>query len=72
MQVYDALRAFDYLAARPDVDPSRIGVIGKFNGGVVALLAPALEPKFRKLAPKPLCAPTWTSCERNSMVALLI
>ncbi len=50
MQVSDALAAFEYLAARPDVDPARISVLGKGNGGVLALFAAALEPRIRKVA----------------------
>jgi len=49
MRVGDLLRTFDYLAARSDVDPARISVLGKGNGGVVALVAAALEPRLRKI-----------------------
>jgi cephalosporin-C deacetylase-like acetyl esterase len=50
MRIGDLLRTFDYLAARSDVDPARISVLGKGNGGVVALVAAALEPRLRKIA----------------------
>lgn len=50
MQTGDVLRAFDYLNARPDVDAKRIAVIGKGNGGVLALYAAALEPRIAKVA----------------------
>ena len=50
MQTGDVLRAFDYLAARHDVDPKRIAIVGKGNGGVVALYAAALEPRIAKVA----------------------
>jgi cephalosporin-C deacetylase-like acetyl esterase len=50
MQTYDILRAFDYLATRPDVDPAHIGIWGRSTGGVLALYAAALEPRFRKAA----------------------
>lgn len=46
MQVADVLRGFDYLASRPDVDPARISLHGKGNGGVLALYAAALEPRI--------------------------
>ncbi|MFB3827531.1 MAG: dienelactone hydrolase family protein [Bryobacteraceae bacterium] len=46
MQVYDALRAFDWLAARHEVDSRRITVSGKGSGGVAALFARALEPRI--------------------------
>jgi cephalosporin-C deacetylase-like acetyl esterase len=44
MQVYDVLRAFDYLVSRQEVDPSKVSVKGVGNGGVIALYAGALEP----------------------------
>jgi len=50
MQVYDLLRVFDYLAARPDVDAARIAVFGKGHGGLVGLYAAALEGRLEKVA----------------------
>ena len=50
MQTGDVLRAFDYLAARHDVDSRRIAIAGKGNGGVLALYAAALEPRIAKVA----------------------
>jgi cephalosporin-C deacetylase-like acetyl esterase len=50
MQAADALRCFDYLTIRPGIDPKRISVFGKGNGGVVALYAAALEPRIHKAA----------------------
>lgn len=50
MQTGDVLRAFDYLASRSDVDPARVSIIGKGNGGVLALFAAALEPRIAKVA----------------------
>src|SRR5262245_31236390 len=50
MQTGDVLRAFDWLAARPDVDARRIAIIGKGNGGVLALYSAALEPRIAKVA----------------------
>lgn len=49
MQVSDVLAAFEYLASRPDVDPARISILGKGNGGVLALYAAALEPRLQKV-----------------------
>jgi cephalosporin-C deacetylase-like acetyl esterase len=49
MQVDDLLRAFDYLASRPDVDPRRISLFGKGDGGTVVLYAAALEPRIQKV-----------------------
>ena len=46
MQVHDALRAFDYITQRPEIDPQKIGITGDGQGGVVALFAGALEPRI--------------------------
>lgn len=40
----DAVRAFDALAARPEVDPSRLAVTGSSQGGALTLLVSALRP----------------------------
>ncbi|MCS7314123.1 MAG: acetylxylan esterase [Bryobacterales bacterium] len=50
MQVHDLLSCFRYLASRPDVDPAGIGILGKANGGVVAIVAAALEPRVARVA----------------------
>jgi cephalosporin-C deacetylase-like acetyl esterase len=50
IRVGEALAAFDSLAARTDVDPSRISVLGKGNGGVLALYVGAFEPRIQKVA----------------------
>ncbi|MGB9604595.1 MAG: prolyl oligopeptidase family serine peptidase, partial [Bryobacteraceae bacterium] len=50
MQVYDLLACFHYLASRPDADGGRVGVMGRGNGGVVALIATALEPRIARVA----------------------
>ncbi|MGH9469254.1 MAG: alpha/beta hydrolase family protein [Terriglobia bacterium] len=48
-RVWDFLRCLDYLAARPDVDASRIYVAGARGGSVVALLGTALDRRPRSL-----------------------
>ncbi|HEX7362338.1 MAG TPA: acetylxylan esterase [Bryobacteraceae bacterium] len=47
MQVFDLLRVFHYAAARPDIDGSRISVIGTGTAGVIALYAAAIQPRIR-------------------------
>jgi hypothetical protein len=42
--VEDALAAVDWLKARPEVDPQRIGIVGHSEGGIVAPLAAAKRP----------------------------
>ena len=48
MQVVDLLGTFNYLASRPDVDLQKITLLGKGNGGVVALFAAALDTRLNK------------------------
>lgn len=40
----DALRAFDVLLSRPEVDPQRVGVQGSSQGGALTLLVASLRP----------------------------
>jgi cephalosporin-C deacetylase-like acetyl esterase len=46
-RIWDAMRAFDYLETRPDVDPTRMGMLGHSGGGMLTLLTTPLEPRIR-------------------------
>ena len=46
----DSLRAFRYLAARPEVDATRIGLRGIGLGGTTALALAALDPRVAAVA----------------------
>jgi dienelactone hydrolase len=46
-RVRDIMRTFDVLAARPEVDPARIGIMGISGGGMVTLFAAALEDRLK-------------------------
>jgi dienelactone hydrolase len=46
-RVWDAMRALDLLAARPGVDPGRLGVAGISGGGTTALFTAALDERVR-------------------------
>jgi dipeptidyl aminopeptidase/acylaminoacyl peptidase len=46
----DVLAAADYIAAKPDVDPARLGILGMSRGGMVALLAIEQAPARFKAA----------------------
>ncbi|MGE5198125.1 MAG: dienelactone hydrolase family protein [Rhodospirillaceae bacterium] len=48
--VLDAEAARAYLAARPEIDPARIGMAGASLGANVAVLAAANDPSVRSLA----------------------
>lgn len=51
LQTWGALRAVDYLLARGDVDPARLGVTGASGGGTQAFLLSALEPRITLSVP---------------------
>jgi hypothetical protein len=46
LRVDDTIRAIDWLASRPDVDPAAITVYGTGAQGLVALHAAALDPRI--------------------------
>jgi len=45
-RTYDAVRGVDYLLTRPEVDASRIGVVGISGGGTTALHAAAVDTRI--------------------------
>ena len=45
--MFDEFRAMDYLASRPEVDPSRLGVTGMSMGATKAWWLAALDPRVR-------------------------
>jgi len=47
MVVYDSLRALDYLASRPDVQPDRIGTLGISMGSTMAWWTAALDERVK-------------------------
>jgi acetyl esterase/lipase len=47
MMVYDSLRAVDWLAARADVDASRIGTVGMSMGSTMAWWLAALDERIK-------------------------
>ena len=49
-EVWDGLRAFDYLLTRPEVDPERINITGTSGGGFQAMHIAALEPRIKVAA----------------------
>jgi len=44
--VMDARRAGDWLAARPDVEPSRVGIVGVSLGAVIGSLTAGVDDRF--------------------------
>ncbi len=49
--IWDAKRALDYLASRPEVDPARLGAAGCSGGGALTTLIGALDPRLKAVAP---------------------
>lgn len=47
IQVFDALRALDYLSTRPDIDAGKIGIAGVGQGAFQVYMAAAIEPRFQ-------------------------
>ena len=48
---WDVWRTIDYLQARPDVDPGRIGLLGTSKGGIEAWMAGAADERIKVAVP---------------------
>ncbi len=46
-RVYDAMRAYDYLATRPEVDMDRLGIMGISGGGTTSFFTAALDQRVK-------------------------
>jgi len=51
MQVYDNIRAIDYLCSRPEVDPTRIGCTGASGGGNQTMWLAAWDERIQAAVP---------------------
>ena len=51
LQVYENLRAVDYLRTRPEVDGERIGITGASGGGNQSMYAGAWDERLRAVVP---------------------
>ncbi|MBC7366354.1 MAG: acetylxylan esterase [Undibacterium sp.] len=49
--LWDGMRALDYLLTRPEVDPRHVGVTGSSGGGAMTAWLCALEPRLTMAAP---------------------
>src|SRR5690606_22042187 len=49
--IWDAMRGVDYLQARPEVDPDRIGVTGNSGGGTQTCYLMLADPRFAAAVP---------------------
>jgi pimeloyl-ACP methyl ester carboxylesterase len=50
-EIWDGIRAVDYLLTRPEVDPERINITGTSGGGFQAAHLAALDPRIKVAAP---------------------
>jgi len=50
-EIWDGMRAIDYLQSRPEVDPNRIGCTGNSGGGTQTSYLMALDDRIRAAAP---------------------
>ncbi|MBI3972147.1 MAG: acetylxylan esterase [Chloroflexi bacterium] len=51
VEVWAAMRAVDYLEARPEVDAHRVGITGLSGGGTISWFAGAADERFNVVAP---------------------
>ena len=51
LRIWDGMRAIDYIASRPEVDPNRIGYMGQSGGGTMTALIQAADSRVRAAAP---------------------
>ncbi len=51
IQVYENMRAVDYLQSRPEVDPDRIGITGASGGGNQSMYAGAFDERIQCVVP---------------------
>jgi cephalosporin-C deacetylase-like acetyl esterase len=50
-RVWDGIRSLDYLASRPDIDPTRLGCTGNSGGGTETAYLMALDDRILAAAP---------------------
>ena len=51
LQVYENMRAVDYLLTRPEVDGTRLGITGASGGGNQSMYAGAFDERFKAVVP---------------------
>ena len=51
VEVWNAMRAIDYLETRPEADASRIGITGRSGGAAMSWFTAAVDPRIKAAAP---------------------
>ena len=51
LEVWNMIRALDYLEIRPEVDPARFGVTGRSGGAAMSWFSAAVEPRLKAAVP---------------------
>lgn len=51
VEVWNAIRAIDYLASRPEVDGEKIGMTGRSGGAAITWFTAAVEPRVKVAVP---------------------
>jgi len=68
--LHDVRVALDYLATRPEVDPSRLGFIGHSYGGRMAIWASAFDERIRSAVSNCGCVNYWDSLTRDAGIQM--
>ena len=51
VEVWNVIRALDYLETRPEVDPERFGITGRSGGAAMSWFSAAIEPRLKVVVP---------------------
>jgi cephalosporin-C deacetylase-like acetyl esterase len=51
VEVWNAMRAIDYLETRPEIDPDRIGMTGRSGGAAMTWFTAAVDPRVKAAVP---------------------
>jgi hypothetical protein len=73
LQAWNGLRALDFLAALPDVDPERLAITGESGGGTQTFILSALDPRPITAVPAVMVSGNMQGgcvCENTSLLRL--